>query len=192
MIKLNYLGRPIANYCKKETSQLKELFICLGVLALCIYLYFFEFLPHSYSGETYLTERLVVQYVGFGSIVFLIRTVINWNLEMPYLNFTEDRFFFDNEGSETGGYWREVKSITTVEIRDDVNPRFAMAFSRVFPSIMLKKIAASGMPGASRLGWEIRYGSGSKFVIDPKEVETRGEDIMAVANEFWKNAESDK
>lgn len=187
MIKRNFLGKPIANYCKKETFQLREMFISLVVLAICIYTYFFKFVPHPYSGETYELERTVIQYLAFGTVLWIGRVIYRWKLDMPYLSFTEDRFFFDDDGVETGGYWTEVTNIVEVEIQGEPKrPRFKMA--KFNPLIGMKLIAASGMPRIKQMGWEIQYGTGKRFLIDPTDVDVRDEDIMEIATTFWKDA----
>lgn len=188
MIKRNVLGKPIANYGKKETAQLREMFGYLFFLAACAYLYFFEFVPHSFSGETYELERTVTMYAALAVMVAIVRMVYLRNLDMPYLSFTEDRFYFDNDGSETGGFWQEVESITSVEIQDEASPRQSMILGKFAPFLVMKKIAQSRMPGPPVFGWEILYRDGKSFLIDPREIETQGDDILEVATYFWENS----
>ena len=82
---------------------------------------------------------------------------------MPYLHFTEDQFYFDEDGKETKHYWREVEDIREIQLMDRGMPR-------------QDKVIA------------IVKSKGEQITIDPRLVRFDGADVGAIARQFWQAA----
>jgi len=163
MIKKDIVGRSFAAYGKHRKTQVRILAGLLFTLAILAYAYFFRLVPNPYTGEGAEPYRTIIQYVAFGHVLAIGRLLYNVYLDMPYLHFTEERFYFDEDGSEVGGYWRDVTEISESEI------------------------STRGMPMPEK-AVAISYNDSAQFFIDPRIVNLRGADASAVAKQFWQTS----
>lgn len=152
-IQKDVAGRPFAVFSKHKNTQIKTLFGLLVTLALIAFAYF------------YLDSSKIVglQYVALISVMAVARISYNLYLDMPYLHFTEDRFFFDEDESNEGGAWRDVVDIHQVEI-DSNNWR-----SRQKAVCLVKS-------------------DKTKFLIDPRIINFKSADVSGIAKQFWQSA----
>ncbi len=98
MIKTDIAGRKFAAYEKTNRGHIK--------LLVSSTLSFAFFIALNWRMESPAFFVLVIFSAGG-----IARALYYMRLKMPYLFFTEDKFYFDTGNDERSGYWRDVISI---------------------------------------------------------------------------------
>jgi len=163
MIQTDVAGRSFAAFSKYKTTQFRITAGLVVTLGLCAYAYFFRYQPHPFSGEDFELQRTIVQYIAFGTVLGIGRILYDIHLDMPFMHFTEDRFYLDHDGAEVGGYWREVTDISEITV------------------------VKRGVPTRQK-AVVLTYGNENQFLIDPTVINFRDSDVRAIAKEFWEKA----
>lgn len=191
MIKRDIVGRAFTSFGKQKRAQVQSLVILVLVLFGCGWLYFVRFEPHPYAQDDFEAYRTITMYVAIIAALGLARGTYYMHLDMPYLNFTEDQFYYDEDETVKGGYWREVKDICEIEI-DDSNkrPPYFLARGNLIVVLALKIIEALGPRQKKRMGIVFCFGEDQQFIIDPAEVNLRGEDVLSIAKTYWQSSQA--
>ncbi len=163
MIKRDIAGREFASFPRTKTKQLRLMAgVVVGSFMWAAFIYrqhlnaVANFQSSGFPWENFLYPVLLL-LGGIGKVLY------DLHLEMPYLNFEEDCFYFDDKNKSEKRYWREVIDIRTSNGIANGSP---IADSRVV--ILLPKE--------------------EQLIIDPKEVDFQGADIEKIAKQFWKKA----
>lgn len=191
MTKHDVVGRAFTTYSKQKRAQIRTVVILTFTLIGCGYMYFVRLEPHPFAQDDYEAYRTIVIYIAFGTILALARAGYYMHLDMPYLNFTKDRFYFDEDETEKGGYWRDVSDISEIEI-DDSKKKYPIFLARGNLVIILamKILEALNPRPKKRTGLVFYYGKDQQFVIDPGVVNLRGEDILSIAKTYWQSSQA--
>ncbi|MBO6503963.1 MAG: hypothetical protein JJ850_17170 [Kordiimonadaceae bacterium] len=158
MIKQDVAGRKFAAFGKTRAKNIK---ILLGLLASTVVLSYLYYRSELGSSDPSTPNLLI--YAVIGSLLAIGKVLYEIHLDMPFLHFTEDQFYFDEDGKETKHYWREVEDIREIQLMDRGMPR-------------QDKVVA------------IVKSKGEQVTIDPRVVRFDGADVEAIARQFWQAA----
>ncbi|WP_262696290.1 hypothetical protein [Kordiimonas aquimaris] len=160
MIKEDIAGRKFAVFSKTKQKNFKLILASIGGAAIFAY-----WIVTSKNNDVNATGLRFIDFIYPAIILIggLAKTLYDAHLDMPYLNFTEDQFYFDNDGKETRHYWRDVIDIKEVELIDR--------------SVSLKDKVVL-----------IVKSDKNEFKIDPRDINYNNSDVAAIAKEFWRSA----
>ncbi len=147
MIKTDVVGRKFASFEKTKTSHIRFIIFSLLVFIGSVYVYFFV----DRLSPT-ITDNMT--YVAFGAIAGASRSLYYMYLSMPYLFFTENKFYLDASDTEKEGYWRDVVNISEQKLSES------------------RRVICFHMKNRSL------------FEIDSKYIDFKGQDITMIAEEF--------
>ncbi|NVJ96834.1 MAG: hypothetical protein HWE25_01710 [Alphaproteobacteria bacterium] len=162
MIKKDVAGRMFATFSRTKAKYIKLL---LGIFMSAVVIVFWAVwqwktsaVPEEFNWLNFIYPMIIL--IGGAS-----KILYDIYLDMPYLHFTEDQFYFDEDGKEKPHYWRDVTDIGEVTLMD------------------------GGTPGADNAVLIVVRGK-DQFTIDPRLVDFKGADLAAIAGEFWENAKA--
>lgn len=158
MIKHDVAGRAFAAFPKTNHKYFKVLWgLLAGGVALALY-----YVKLIQDNGIDVNPGFLV-YPAIALLMGIVKVIYEIKLDMPYLLFTEDHYYFDQDGGETRYYWREVEDIREVSLMDRGMPRKD------------KAVVIIGQRG-------------HQFNIDPREIRFDGADVAEIAREFHKKA----